>query len=453
MMVKNERLDLFKLVRVLAYLFFYGLFIYFMLDGGRDSGGSNRMSFIPPKRKLNPLEPPRPQDDDEDDAFPVKRRHLAQFEPDQLLSSNSEYQAADIAARTLSIGNLPFTATETSVKHIFKDIDCTIEQVIFLPLKDRKQRGLIASVILENSAQVEKCRTSLDGIYLGEGFWLRAWIGRDAGLNTRLERTGIPFNASPLIDSFADGNKIAPPSSVGLSNIRGRRHAELFVHVKPPSSLAELRRIHGMVENVIKFGPEFEALIMQRERMNPDFAFLFDCDLPEHIYYRWKLWSLCKGDSLENWDTTPSEIFLSSAAWIPPHQFEWSIDDELARLDGEDMDDEEQAQKKRAQASPFPSVIADRGPAWLGPIIKLHLTLLLQHISMRRGAIARVMAFAIDNAYAAEEIVDTICSSVQSRKATTQLRVARLWAIGDILYNAGMGVGGVSKGVWKYRNL
>jgi len=33
--------------------------------------------------------------------------------------------------------------------------------------------------------------------------------------------------------------------------------------------------IHRMIERVIKYGPDFEALIMDREWNNPKFSFLF----------------------------------------------------------------------------------------------------------------------------------------------------------------------------------
>lgn len=50
--------------------------------------------------------------------------------------------------------------------------------------------------------------------------------------------------------------------------------------------------IHRMIEFVIREGPMFEAMIMNKEMGNPKFKFLFDNTSTDHIYYRWKLFSI-----------------------------------------------------------------------------------------------------------------------------------------------------------------
>ncbi|VDP38688.1 unnamed protein product [Soboliphyme baturini] len=71
------------------------------------------------------------------------------------------------------------------------------------------------------------------------------------------------------------------------------------------TSPAELRPllclIHRMVEFVIREGPMFEAMIMNKEISNPMFRFLFDNQSPAHVYYRWKLYSILQiGNKCEN---------------------------------------------------------------------------------------------------------------------------------------------------------
>ncbi len=39
-------------------------------------------------------------------------------------------------------------------------------------------------------------------------------------------------------------------------------------------------------------------VVMEREGGNPEFGFLFDIRCPEHLYYRWRLFSLASGDTL-----------------------------------------------------------------------------------------------------------------------------------------------------------
>lgn len=41
-----------------------------------------------------------------------------------------------------------------------------------------------------------------------------------------------------------------------------------------------------MVEFVVKEGPLFEAMIMNREMQNPDYSFLFENKSANHLYYR-----------------------------------------------------------------------------------------------------------------------------------------------------------------------
>ena len=64
------------------------------------------------------------------------------------------------------------------------------------------------------------------------------------------------------------------------------------VTVMIPVDRTQLCLINRMVEFVIREGPMFEAMIMNREMNNRIFHFLFDNQSPEHVYYRWRLYSL-----------------------------------------------------------------------------------------------------------------------------------------------------------------
>lgn len=93
--------------------------------------------------------------------------------------------------------------------------------------------------------------------------------------------------------------------------------------------------IHRMVEFVVREGPMFEAMIMNREINNLMFRFLFENQSPAHTYYRWKIYSIMHGDSQKEWSTKefrmfkgkiPEEIFsfvivafvVGGSAWKPP---------------------------------------------------------------------------------------------------------------------------------------
>ena len=48
------------------------------------------------------------------------------------------------------------------------------------------------------------------------------------------------------------------------------------VHVMKPVDVKLMRVMHRMIERVLKHGPLFEAIIMDKELNNPTFKFLFD---------------------------------------------------------------------------------------------------------------------------------------------------------------------------------
>lgn len=73
-----------------------------------------------------------------------------------------------------------------------------------------------------------------------------------------------------------------------------------------------------MIEFVIREGPMFEAIIMNREIENPMFRFLFENESPAHIYYRWKLFSLLQGDVKNEWKQNEFRMFEGGSIWKPP---------------------------------------------------------------------------------------------------------------------------------------
>jgi U2-associated protein SR140 len=83
----------------------------------------------------------------------------------------------------------------------------------------------------------------------------------------------------------------------------------------------------------------------------------------------------------------------------------------------------------------------------LGQIAKQRLAVLLKEVTFQRGTIARTMAFAIDHADAATEIVDLLCKSILIPDSPLSVKLARLYLISDILHNSSVHV----SNAWKYR--
>lgn len=126
--------------------------------------------------------------------------------------------------------------------------------------------------------------------------------------------------------------------------------------------------IHRMVEFVIREGPMFEAMIMNRELNNPMFRcvsycascvlffflfsflqqsyndsacsfnfsrFLFENYSPAHTYYRWKLYSILQGDGQKEWRTEDFRMFKDGSVWRPPPINPWTqgMPDELIEME------------------------------------------------------------------------------------------------------------------------
>lgn len=66
---------------------------------------------------------------------------------------------------------------------------------------------------------------------------------------------------------------------------------------------------------VLQDGCPFEQAVMLKEQANPEFAFLFDLKSPEHIYYRWRLYSLANEDSLMRWHVEPFWLVEETARY------------------------------------------------------------------------------------------------------------------------------------------
>ncbi|MGH0148866.1 UNVERIFIED_CONTAM: hypothetical protein FKN15_013609 [Acipenser sinensis] len=94
--------------------------------------------------------------------------------------------------------------------------------------------------------------------------------------------------------------------------------SEAVVKVVIPTERNLLGLIHRMIEFVVREGPMFEAIIMNKEKSNPDFRFLFENKSQEHVYYRWKLFSILQGDPPNEWRTADFRMFRGGSIWRPP---------------------------------------------------------------------------------------------------------------------------------------
>lgn len=90
------------------------------------------------------------------------------------------------------------------------------------------------------------------------------------------------------------------------------------VQVVTPSNKSTRFLIDHLASYVSRLCHPFEKLIMSRESSNLRYSFLFDSSTPEHMYYRWRTYSLAQGDSLHTWRHVPFQMMVGGPFWIPP---------------------------------------------------------------------------------------------------------------------------------------
>ncbi|KAL1123660.1 hypothetical protein AAG570_002736 [Ranatra chinensis] len=231
--------------------------------------------------------------------------------------------------------------------------------------------------------------------------------------------SGLPFNAQP---HPKDKHKVPKmrPNEPYSENPEDQDKVEkilpqALVKVVMPTDRNLLMLIHHMIEYVIREGPMFEAMIMNREINNPMFRFLFDNQSPAHAYYRWKLFSLLQGDSQKDWRLHEFRMFKGGSIWRPPpmNLYTQGMPDELIEKD-------------------------DDRKGGLSPAQRDRLEHLIRYITPGRLKVADAMVFCIEHSDAADEICDCIVESLSNPDTLLYKKIARLYLVSDILHNCGL---------------
>ncbi|KAL4915331.1 hypothetical protein BDW62DRAFT_188782 [Aspergillus aurantiobrunneus] len=358
------------------------------------------------------------------------------------------------AKPTLYLASLPPGTSQSVVKSLIPTV-LNVDNVKFLrpsgqAATERKSVSAIVTLASESAASdIDSSVSALQNRYLGWGYYLSisrhlssAAIG--STISVGLSSTGsLPFGAKSIAPEL--GGRLnrapppglhrvgfAPPSSYGATYGGGGSTTQ--VEVKAPSDLKQLRLIHKTLENLLNYGPEFEALLMSRPEVQRQekWAWIWDARSPGGVYYRWKLWDVItnshsKGSQRGRFQKS-LPIFEGGANWIFPETsltFEYTtrldeiVSDEDYDSSDEDMSDGEEDRRQHGGAPPTDGIGAgNEGLGHMNPVKKAKLTHLLArlpttHAKLRKGDVARVTAFAIKHAGAgADEVVEMIVSNI-----------------------------------------
>ena len=392
----------------------------------------------------------------------------------------------------------------------------------------RKAASALVTLTADTPASdIDAAVSALNGRYMGYGFWLSivrhlssAVAGSAAAAIPSIGTPSHPFGARAPRPSHGRGGQqhhnshhshhhhrggVAPPSSFGQGGGGGRRERQqpptppsnaLQIHVQAPGDLKTLKLIHRTIETLLTHGPEFEALLMSQDsvRHDPKFAWLWDARSEAGVYYRWKLWEILTGFSVDKPFTPTVELFdTANSVWIPPrrplkYEFASSLEDVVDDYafqsdeddDGSDLEhhhhhshshnrhQHQQQQSQQQSQSQHPHQQA--GPlSYLGVLERAKLLHLVARVptttsKVRRGDVGRVMAFAMEHAEGGrgEEVVAVLVANVLRPLAFTRAapaasleadassaKIVALWLISDVLSNSSLGV----RAAWRYRQL
>ena len=237
----------------------------------------------------------------------------------------------DPTSTNLYLGNLSPRLTESALADMFGRFGPLASVKIMYPrTEDEKSRGKHCGFVAFMSRKDgERALAALSGKNI-EGFEMRLGWGKPVPIpiqpiyipsalmkyTTPPPPSGLPFNCQPHQrdrDKFglASGNIKVPKEPTEKRKFE-RMISRATVKVVIPHDRTILSLINRMVEFVLREGPIFEATIMNQELNNPQFKFLFENHSPEHVYYRWRLYSLLQGDSKDKWSTTPFRFVIFS---------------------------------------------------------------------------------------------------------------------------------------------
>uniref|UniRef100_A0AAY4DCT6 U2 snRNP-associated SURP motif-containing protein n=1 Tax=Denticeps clupeoides TaxID=299321 RepID=A0AAY4DCT6_9TELE len=234
--------------------------------------------------------------------------------------------------------------------------------------------------------------------------------------------SGLPFNAQPR-ERLKNPNATLQPLPKNKEEF-DKTLSQAIVKVVIPTERNLLSLIHRMIEFVVREGPMFEAMVMNREISNPMYRFLFENQSPAHVYYRWKLYSILHGDSLTKWKTEDFRMFKNGSLWHPP-----PLNPYLHGTQEEEEDEEEQEGNKKGS---------------LKEEYRDKLEEMLRGMTPRKADIAEAMLFCLNHAEAAEEIVECITESLSILKTPLPKKIARLYLVSDVLYNSSAKVANAS---------
>lgn len=411
------------------------------------------------------------------------------------------HDVGDPSTTNLYVGNLPPEVTEEILAKEFAAYGDIASVKIMWPRTEeeharRKNCGFVSYMDRKDAEDaVEKLR---ELVLFGSA--IRVGWGKPVALpQTPLFECTDPTRkrATPSPPQASGANNVTQQSSNGEESVVEIPAGHPRFEIVLPSDPYLLFLINRMSLYVSKMGQNFEKLVMEREARDPRFAFLYVIQSPEHMYYRWKTYSLSQKDTMDKWRTLPFQMITGGPFWIPPPLTDLKVKNSSSSR-SKTRSQSRSSSRSRSRSSDSSSSGSSRSrsrsksrerklaakktdkdkpkvkgwdvvkpPEGTEPIKPFAVPSyptsynttptsrsssasaprlraadaerfedMLRDLTTDRHAIAEGMAFALDHAEHAKEIVEIITDAMSILDTPVPKKIARLFLISDILYNS-----------------
>ena len=236
----------------------------------------------------------------------------------------------------------------------------------------------------------------------------------------------------------------------GVVNYDESKHYGTAIKVVAPKNQKRLDFITTVASFVAKDGSILEQRLIDREKSNPMFSFLYEhCEnKQERIFYRWRVFAFAQGDSFDSWRTEPFIMIQPNGRfWIPP-----PLDKERAmreKMEQELKEDQIRIkQERRRQSAEKEDFMTGRQMESMkknkrdGGMIRLHPKdldywnhMIDKKLCASRDAICEAMAFCFEKSSAALHISELLKDILMDNRKgiSVDTKIARLYLMSDIL--------------------
>ncbi|CAM8969450.1 unnamed protein product [Rhodiola kirilowii] len=337
------------------------------------------------------------------------------------------FDDGDPLSTNLYVGNLSPEVDENFLLRTFGRFGPIASVKIMWPRTEEEKRrqrncGFVAFM---NRADGQAAKDEMQGVVVYD-YELKVGWGKSVSLPSQALPAPPPGH---MAIRSKEGNTVilSGPAGPALTSLPNQNSSLVLtpnipdIRVVPPADDHLRHVIDTMALFILDGGCAFEQAIMERGRGNPLFNFLFELGSEEHTYYVWRLYSFAQGDVLQRWRTEPFIMVTGSGRWIPPPlPTTKSLENEKDTAKTFAAGRNKRVEIERTLTDPQRDDLED----------------MLRALTLERSQIREAMAFALDNADAAGEIVEVLTESLTLKETPIPTKVARLMLVSDILHNS-----------------